>query len=97
MIAKLRPLTAKENSRDIRYSLVDPFLNFWFFFIHANRSAVKIGNFSYLKQIIARDFTTFSGKQLEGMFTALLIESGRFNRIGSYWDNSKKVIESILI
>ena len=87
MIAKLRPLTAKENSRDIRYSLVDPFLSFWFFFIHANRSAVEMGYFSYLKQIIARDFTTFSGKQLEGMFTALLIESGRFNRIGSYWDN----------
>ena len=87
IIAKHRPIHAKENSRNLRYSLVDPFLVFWFHFIHANRSAVEMENFSYLRQLIARDFDTFSGKQLEHLFIAQLKHSGQFNRIGSYWDN----------
>lgn len=87
VITKQRPLHAKENSRDIRYGIVDPFLNFWFNFIHANRSAIEMENFAYIRQLIDRDFATYSGKQLESMFTALLIESGRFNRMGGYWDN----------
>lgn len=87
VITKQRPLHAKENSRDVRYALADPFLSFWFYFIHANKSAVEMENFAYIHQLIQRDFVSFSGKQLEGLFTALLIESGRFNRIGGYWDN----------
>lgn len=87
IIAKQRPIHAKENSRNLRYSLVDPFLVFWFHFIHANRSAVEMENFSYLHQLITRDFDTFSGKQLENLFIAQLKHSGQFNRIGRYWDN----------
>lgn len=87
IIIKQRPIHAKENSRDVRYSLVDPFLVFWFHFIHANRSAVEMENFNYLHSLLERDFDTFSGKQLEGLFTAMLKQSKRFNRIGGYWDN----------
>lgn len=87
IIAKHRPIHAKENSRDVRYSLVDPFLVFWFNFIHANRSAVEMENFAYIRALIERDFSTFSGKQLESLFTAVLKDSQQFNRIGGYWDN----------
>lgn len=87
VITKQRPMHAKENSRDVRYALVDPFLSFWFNFIHANRSAVEMENFGYIQELIKLDFATYSGKQLESMFTAFLIETGRFNRIGGYWDN----------
>lgn len=85
-IAKIRPIHAKTNSRDVRYQLVDPFLNFWFTFIHANRSTVEMGNFQYINALIDRDFATFSGKQLEGLYTQLLKDSQQFNRIGGYWD-----------
>lgn len=87
IIAKQRPIHAKENARNLRFSLVDPFLVFWFHFIHANRSAVEMENFSYLRQLLARDFETFSGKQLESLFVAQLKHSGQFNRIGGYWDS----------
>ena len=40
-ITKMRPITSKETSRDVRYSISDPFLKFWFRFIHANKSAVE--------------------------------------------------------
>mgnify|MGYP001331200183 CR=1 FL=1 len=87
IIAKQRPIHAKANSRDVRYSLVDPFLVFWFYFIHANRSAVEMENYAYIHALIERDFDTFSGKQLESLFVALLKQSQQFNRIGGYWDN----------
>ena len=87
VIAKMRPITSKENSRDVRYKIVDPFLRFWFRFIYSNRSAVEMENFAYLKKVLNRDFTVFSGIELEALFEAILIESKQFNRIGSYWDN----------
>lgn len=87
IIAKMRPITSKENSRDVRYKIVDPFLRFWFRFIYSNRSAIEMENFDYIKEVIKRDFDTFSGKELEALCEALLIESKQFNRIGSYWDN----------
>lgn len=86
IIAKHRPIHAKENSRDVRYSLVDPFLVFWFSFIHANRSAVEMENFTYIRALIERDFATFSGKQLESLYSQVLNDSQQFNRIGGYWD-----------
>jgi len=87
IIAKMRPITSKENSRDVRYKIVDPFLRFWFKFIYSNRSAVEMENFDYINKVLNRDFDTFSGIELEALFEAILIESKQFNRIGSYWDN----------
>lgn len=86
IIGKMRPITSKETSRDVRYKIIDPFLSFWFHFIYSNRSAVEMENYTYLKRVIERDFAMFSGKQLEALFEAILIESQVFNRIGSYWD-----------
>lgn len=87
IIYKLRPITAKENSRDIRYEIADEFLSFWFRFIYSNRSAVEIENYDFIKRIIDRDFDTYSGSQLEELFKAILAESKLFNNIGSYWDS----------
>ena len=86
ILRKMRPITSKETSRDVRYEISDPFLKFWFRFIYSNRSAVEMENFDYLKKMIKRDFETFSGIELESLFEAILIESKQFNRIGSYWD-----------
>ena len=88
IITRLRPITAKENSRDIRYKIADEFLSFWFRFIYSNRSAVEIENYDFIRRIVYRDFDTYSGTQLEELFKAIIIESKQFNNIGSYW-NSK--------
>lgn len=87
IIRKMRPITSKETSRDVRYEIIDPFLNFWFHFIYANRSAVEMENYDYLRRVVERDFHTFSGKELETLFEAILIDSKQFNRIGGYWDS----------
>ena len=49
--------------------------------------AVEMENYEYLRKVIDRDFNTYSGKELETLVEAILIESKQFNRIGGYWDS----------
>lgn len=86
VITKMRPISSKETSRDVRYAISDPFLNFWFRFIHSNKSAVEMENYGYIKRNIERNFEVHSGIELESLFKAILIESKQFGRIGGYWD-----------
>jgi len=86
MIARQRPINAKPGSRLLKYDLQDNFLRFWFRFIHRNWSAVEAGNFVYLRRAIMRDYQTYCGRLLEKFFHALFAATGRFNRIGSYWE-----------
>ena len=88
IIQSVRPIDAKPNAKLVKYQIIDNFLQFWFRFIHRNRDAIEIRNFEFVKEIIKRDFTTYSGRLLERMFVELLIETKRFNRIGSYWRQS---------
>lgn len=43
-----------------------------------------------MKEIVVRDYPTFSGKILERYFRAQYIEQMRFTRIGGYWDRKGK-------
>jgi AAA+ ATPase superfamily predicted ATPase len=86
VIAKHKPIDARPNSRLQKYKVVDNFLNFWFRFIYRNRSALETGNFEYVKQIINRDYSVYSGRILEIFFQQLFADSGRYNRVGSYWE-----------
>jgi len=86
LIGRQRPINAKPGSRLLKYVLQDNFLSFWFRFIHRNWSAVEAGNFEYIRQAIRRDYQTYCGRLLEHFFQALFAATGRFNRIGSYWE-----------
>ena len=79
-------MDASASSKNIRYEIADPFLRFWFRFIYKNRSAIEINNLDYIKNIIDRDYTTHAGHELEYLIKQILIESKKFNRIGSFWD-----------
>ena len=86
VIKKVRPIFDKPGSRTIKYEIEDNFLNFWFRFIFKNKSAVEIGNFSFIRQIIERDFDVFSGKMLEKYFINQLSKSDKYSDIGCYWE-----------
>lgn len=90
IIAKYKPINAKPNSRFQKYRIVDNFLNFWFRFIYRNRSAIETGNFNYVKDLIKRDYDTYSGRVLERYFHDLFAETNQYNRIGSYWEKGNK-------
>jgi len=86
VIRRVRPFMAKEGSRNNKYRIVDNFLQFWFRFIYKYRSAVEIGNLDYVRQIVERDYETYSGYILEKYFRQLLAESKSYSDVQSYWD-----------
>jgi AAA+ ATPase superfamily predicted ATPase len=98
LIKKVRPIFAKQGSKNIKYKIDDNFLCFWFRFIFKYRSAVEIGNYDYVKQIVKRDYNVFSGLILEKYFTDKLIESHLYSNIGGYWDkNNENEIDIIAV
>ncbi len=90
LISRHKPVGAKPGSRLQKYKITDNFLNFWFRFIFRNRSAAETENFSYIKEIINRDYSTYSGRMLERFFHQLFAETGHYNVIGSYWEKGNQ-------
>lgn len=98
LIKKVRPFFSKPNSRSLKYSIEDNFLSFWFRFIYKYRSAVEIGNLDYIKEIVLRDYTTYSGKILEKYFVEKLKSEKKYNSIGTYWErNNQNEIDIVAI
>ncbi len=90
VIKKIKPILAKDGSRTQKYEISDNFFNFWFRFIYKNKSAVEIGNYTYVRAIVERDFSLFSGKFLEKYFIEKLKTSGEYSTIGTYWERSNQ-------
>ncbi|GHV87871.1 ATPase [Spirochaetia bacterium] len=86
LIKRVIPLFAKPGTRQIRYTIDDNFLTFWFRFIYKYRSAIEIGNRAYIRNILDRDYTTYAGRILEKYFREKLILSGKYSAIGSWWE-----------
>ena len=86
IIHRIQPIFAKPNSRQVKYEVTDNFLHFWFRFLYKNRGAVEIGNFTYLRQVVERDYATYSGRILEKYFLEKLAYSHEWAEIGSYWE-----------
>jgi len=86
LIKKNRPFLAKPTGKDVKFRIEDNFLNFWFRFIFKYRSAIEIGNFDYVRDIVERDYETYSGIILERYFRQKLIEAKQFSDIGNYWN-----------
>ena len=90
IIQRITPVLAKPNSRQVKYRIQDAFLSFWFRFVYDYRSAVEIGNYKFIQQVIQRDFATYSGVWLERLFQEQIASTGQYNIIGNYWESSNK-------
>ena len=86
LIAKRQPLFEKSQNKNVRYELNDEFYCFWFRFIFKYNYILEIENYAKLRKIIERDYDSFSGLMLERYFRSVAIESGKFTRIGRWWD-----------
>ena len=86
VIARKRPILAKERSQAIRYEITDNFLRFWFNYFDRYRSLVEIKNFTGLQKIVREDYPTYSGKCLELYFKQQMAESYQYRDIGSWWE-----------
>ena len=90
LITKVRPILSKPAGRNVKYRINDNFLTFWFRFIYKYRSAIEIGNFNYVKNIIERDYDMYSGQILERYFREKIIVSENISLSGSYWESENQ-------
>jgi len=90
ILKKTRPMFAKDSGRVVKYAIEDNFLNFWFRFIYKYKSAIEIGNFTFVRERIFEDFPTYSGNVLEKYFRQKLIDSGKYSAVGNYWEKGNK-------
>lgn len=90
LIQSIKPILAKAGSRKQKYYIQDNFLNFWFRFIYKNKTAIEIGNYNYIQDIVKADFSTFSGLILEKYFKQKYALEGNFSEIGNYWEKGNE-------
>ncbi|MGM0518452.1 MAG: ATP-binding protein [Campylobacterota bacterium] len=88
MIKKVKPIFSKEGSRTVKYEIIDNYFNFWFRFIYKYKSAIEIENYDFVKSIVKRDFSVYSGKFLEKYFLEKLKLKKKYSQIGTYWEKS---------
>ena len=82
----------------IRYALNDNFLIFWFRYIFKYNHMLEIGAYAQLRELIDRDYDTFTGLRLEQYFKELLAESQQYTRIDSWWSrNGQNEIDIIAL
>lgn len=89
VIARKRPVLAKEATQNVRYEITDNFLRFWFRYIIKYQDYVQTGLFSTLAEIVKADYPTYSGVTLEQYFREQLKEKQTYKNIGSWWEASK--------
>lgn len=89
IIRKMRPILSKKGTQTVRYAISDMLLRFWFRYFEGNRTLVEMNQFEVLEQVIAADYTTYSGKALEEYFKQQFIESHQYRDMGSYWEAKK--------
>lgn len=90
IVQKRRPYLSGENSRNVRYSISDNFLNFWFRFIYKYRSAIEIQNMQYVQDKVFADYDTYSGYVLEKYMRQQFVETGEYNIVINYWGKDEK-------
>ena len=86
LISKSQPLFESSPRKNVHYHIHDNFLRFWFRFVYKYNYMLEIGAYDKLKEIIIRDYDTYSGQVLEEFFRLQLAESGQFTRIGMWHD-----------
>ncbi len=88
LISKQQPIYEDAANKNVHYTINDPFLRFWFRFIHKYSYIIESGGMERLLQIVERDYSVFTGKSLESYFFEVMRESGLYTRLG-YWHDRK--------
>ena len=86
LISKKQPMFSRTERTNILYCIDDNFLMFWFRFIYKYNYILEIAGYDKVRQIIERDYNTFSGIMLERYFKEVLVERNEYTRLDRWWD-----------
>lgn len=85
-ISKNIPILSKPGVRSIKWQIEDPFLRFWFRFVYPYQGLIESNQTSLLLQYVTDNYMQFTGKTLERFYHDWAMQSGRYTRIGNWWD-----------
>lgn len=86
MIRKTLPIFDLPKAKNAAYRIEDMFFRFWFRFVFRNQEMIELGRYEALREIVARDFNTFSGFALERYFYWKFVEDTSYTKIGGWWN-----------
>ncbi len=86
LVTKLQPFNEKSANKNCIYGITDNFLRFWFRFVWKYAYLLELRYYGELRDIVIRDYRTFSGHALEGYFRSKFIGEHAYTKIGSWWD-----------
>ncbi|MBI3033356.1 AAA family ATPase [Candidatus Woesearchaeota archaeon] len=102
LLMKKNPVLGKE--RLGRYCVSDNFFNFWYRFIFPNQTALNLGNYTLVQDIIKENLNSYVGKMFEEICKELLISylnkktngyTLDFQDIGTWWNRSGEEIDLV--
>ena len=85
-ISKNTPILSKPGARNIKWQIDDPFLRFWFRFVYPYQGLIESNRTALLLQYVSDNYTLFTGRTLERFFHDQMMQTGRYTRIGNWWD-----------
>ena len=86
LIAKNQPIFEATTNKNCLYRIDDNFFRFWFRFVFKRQYLLQVRMYDELRNVVKRDYESFSGHALEGYFREKFISEGRYSRIGGWWD-----------
>lgn len=86
IVTKHLPILTPNSSKNVHYEIDDMFFRFWFRFINKYNYMLEIGKYDKLREVVERDYTTYSGFVLERYFRQKLAEEADITRLGGWWD-----------
>ena len=88
LITRQTPLFSKQGSKNVRYSINDNFLRFWFRYIYHNDRFIYQHDYEALQQLVLNDYGVLKHQSMRKYFAQKLKEADEAWTIGAWWDNN---------
>lgn len=90
LIQKQMPLFSKSGSKNVRYSIIDNFLRYWFRYVYSHDRFVAQGDYDTLREIVRNDYAELTQQNLRDYIAQKLTEENPNWKIGAWWDHNEE-------
>ncbi len=97
LIRHVSPVFSEPNNRNVRWTVSDPYLKFYFRFVRPATGYVESGRYDLLLRSIKAGLPDYEGRALEDFFRRRISEEDTYTEIGGYWNRKGDVEIDIVV